>query len=59
MKHILYYDDEVALYYDDETKIYTEYRIRTTEKGIGTSSYIPPKWFVRMKKINELINELE
>lgn len=59
MKNILYYDDEVALYYDDETKVYSEYKAKTDEKGFGTSSYEAPKWFVRMKKINDIIDATE
>jgi len=53
MKKIIYQDDKVSLYYDENTKVYSEYK--KNENKLGISSYQPPKWFVRMKKIDYIL----
>jgi hypothetical protein len=53
MKKILYDDDKVSLYYNEDTKVYSEYK--KTDNGLGISSYQPPVWFIRMKKIDDIL----
>lgn len=53
MKKIIYQDDKVDLYYDQNTKVYSEYK--KTENKLGISSYQAPTWFVRMKKIDDIL----
>ena len=57
MKKLLYNDEKVALFYDDETKMYCEYERDKNINGIGTLSNKPPKWYVRMMKIESVLLE--